>query len=369
MAVFQAALSFALFTGVEPDVGRMLRHFATLTETTAAVVATGRSAAERCGPASPPSASAARSRRSSPRPPRAGFDGVELFEADLIASPLSPDDVRLRAAELGLSDRPLPAVPRLRGGRPRRGSSATCGRAEAKFDVMERARRDDDARLLQRLARRDRRRRPRRRAAPRARRAGRRRAGCGSPTRRSPGAATSTSTTTRGASSRPPATPRSAPASTASTSCRAARPLDAIAAIPAEKLFFVQLADAPHLVMDVLQWSRHYRCFPGQGGFDLAGFVDARPRRRLRRAAVARGLQRRLPPGRPGPHGGRRDALAADPPGGARPAACARRLPPATDLGGYAFVELAIEPASVGETQRVLHALGCAPPRSTGPSR
>ena len=23
--------------------------------------------------------------------------------------------------------------------------------------------------------------------------------------------------------------------------------------------------------MDVLQWSRHYRCFPGQGGFDLAG--------------------------------------------------------------------------------------------------
>ena len=25
--------------------------------------------------------------------------------------------------------------------------------------------------------------------------------------------------------------------------------------------------------MDVLQWSRHYRCFPGQGGFDLAAFV------------------------------------------------------------------------------------------------
>jgi 4-hydroxyphenylpyruvate dioxygenase len=25
--------------------------------------------------------------------------------------------------------------------------------------------------------------------------------------------------------------------------------------------------------MDVLQWSRHYRCFPGQGGFDVAGLV------------------------------------------------------------------------------------------------
>jgi 4-hydroxyphenylpyruvate dioxygenase len=43
--------------------------------------------------------------------------------------------------------------------------------------------------------------------------------------------------------------------------------------IPGEKVFFLQLADAPHLVMDVLQWSRHYRCFPGQGGFDLAPLV------------------------------------------------------------------------------------------------
>jgi quinate/shikimate dehydrogenase (NAD+) len=34
MAVFQAALSFALFTGREPDRDRMLRHFATLVEDT-----------------------------------------------------------------------------------------------------------------------------------------------------------------------------------------------------------------------------------------------------------------------------------------------------------------------------------------------
>jgi 4-hydroxyphenylpyruvate dioxygenase len=33
----------------------------------------------------------------------AGFDGVELFEADLIASPLAPPQVRERAAELGLT--------------------------------------------------------------------------------------------------------------------------------------------------------------------------------------------------------------------------------------------------------------------------
>lgn len=44
--------------------------------------------------------------------------------------------------------------------------------------------------------------------------------------------------------------------------------------IPGDKIFFLQLADAPVLAMDVLQWSRHYRCFPGQGGFDLPGFLE-----------------------------------------------------------------------------------------------
>ena len=34
--------------------------------------------------------------------------------------------------------------------------------------------------------------------------------------------------------------------------------------IPGEKLFFLQLADAPYLDMDVLQWSRHTGCFPGR---------------------------------------------------------------------------------------------------------
>ncbi|PZA23274.1 sugar phosphate isomerase/epimerase and 4-hydroxyphenylpyruvate domain-containing protein [Modestobacter versicolor] len=45
------------------------------------------------------------------------------------------------------------------------------------------------------------------------------------------------------------------------------------AAVPAEKLFFLQLADAPQLQMDVLQWSRHHRLFPGQGAFDLPRFL------------------------------------------------------------------------------------------------
>ncbi|ALM53918.1 bifunctional sugar phosphate isomerase/epimerase/4-hydroxyphenylpyruvate dioxygenase family protein [Halomonas huangheensis] len=49
----------------------------------------------------------------------------------------------------------------------------------------------------------------------------------------------------------------------------------AIADIPVEKIFFVQVADAPLLDMDVLQWSRHFRCFPGQGRLPLKSFMSA----------------------------------------------------------------------------------------------
>ncbi|PRC42221.1 4-hydroxyphenylpyruvate dioxygenase, partial [Mycobacterium sp. ITM-2017-0098] len=47
----------------------------------------------------------------------------------------------------------------------------------------------------------------------------------------------------------------------------------AIVGIPAEKIFYLQLADAPALSMDVLSWSRHHRLFPGEGAFDLTHFV------------------------------------------------------------------------------------------------
>lgn len=43
--------------------------------------------------------------------------------------------------------------------------------------------------------------------------------------------------------------------------------------IPPEKIVFLQLADAPRMKMDVLEWSRHYRNFPGQGDLDVAAFL------------------------------------------------------------------------------------------------
>jgi 4-hydroxyphenylpyruvate dioxygenase len=52
-------------------------------------------------------------------------------------------------------------------------------------------------------------------------------------------------------------------------------PLTPIRSIPADKIFLVQLADAPSLGLDVLSWSRHFRCFPGQGDLPVVEFTEA----------------------------------------------------------------------------------------------
>jgi 4-hydroxyphenylpyruvate dioxygenase len=51
--------------------------------------------------------------------------------------------------------------------------------------------------------------------------------------------------------------------------------LSAIRSIPPDKIFLVQMADAPKLDMDYLSWSRHYRCFPGQGDLPIEEFMNA----------------------------------------------------------------------------------------------
>ena len=48
-----------------------------------------------------------------------------------------------------------------------------------------------------------------------------------------------------------------------------------IASVPGERIFYVQLADAPLMSLDVLSWSRHHRSFPGQGDLPVDGFVRA----------------------------------------------------------------------------------------------
>jgi len=44
--------------------------------------------------------------------------------------------------------------------------------------------------------------------------------------------------------------------------------------IPGDKIFFAQLAGAPLMTaLDLLTWSRHHRCLPGRGDLDVTGFA------------------------------------------------------------------------------------------------
>jgi 4-hydroxyphenylpyruvate dioxygenase len=51
--------------------------------------------------------------------------------------------------------------------------------------------------------------------------------------------------------------------------------VNSIRSIPKEKIFIVQLADAPLFDMDLLYWSRHFRNMPGEGDLDVTGFTRA----------------------------------------------------------------------------------------------
>jgi 4-hydroxyphenylpyruvate dioxygenase len=51
--------------------------------------------------------------------------------------------------------------------------------------------------------------------------------------------------------------------------------VETIRSIPGDRIFIVQLADAPNLDMDLLYWSRHFRNMPGEGDLDVIGFMRA----------------------------------------------------------------------------------------------
>jgi len=51
--------------------------------------------------------------------------------------------------------------------------------------------------------------------------------------------------------------------------------VDTIRAVPGDRIFFVQLADAPLIDMDLLYWSRHFRNMPGEGDLPVVDFMCA----------------------------------------------------------------------------------------------
>ncbi|WP_380169879.1 TIM barrel protein [Kineococcus sp. DHX-1] len=129
-----------------------------------------------------------------------------------------------------------------------------------------------------------------------------------------------------------------------------------------QKVFFCQVADAPLLGMDVLPWSRHHRLFPGQGGFDLA---------RFQRAVLACGydgpvslevfndLYRQADPGRTAVDALRSLRYLAD-------RAVPGTLPAAPVPRDWAFVEVAASGAGLPAVESLLTAFGL---RRTGVHR
>ncbi|MEW2400662.1 TIM barrel protein [Streptomyces sp. NPDC046862] len=205
---------------------------------------------------------------------RAGFDGVEIFENDLLASPLTPEDIRARCADLGLGIdlyqpmRDVEAVPPEEFARNLR-------RARHKFELMGRLgadtvlvcssvsplAEDHDALAAAQL----------RQLADLAQDFGIRVA--------YEALAWGRHVNTYDHAWRIVEAADHPALGTCLDSfhilARGSEPkdLEGIADIPGEKIFFLQLADAPLMAMDVLQWSRHYRCFPGQGGLDVTGLL------------------------------------------------------------------------------------------------
>lgn len=202
---------------------------------------------------------------------RAGFDGVEIFENDLLASPLTPEEIAARTADLGLSIdlyqpmRDIEAVPEDVFARNLR-------RARHKFELMRRLGADtvlvcssvsprtvnDDSLAAEQLSR----------LAHLAQESGVRVA--------YEALAWGRHVSTYDHAWRIVEAAGHPALGTCLDSfhilSRGSDP-KGIEDIPGEKIFFLQLADAPRMAMDVLQWSRHYRCFPGQGGFDVAGLL------------------------------------------------------------------------------------------------
>ncbi|RVX41477.1 4-hydroxyphenylpyruvate dioxygenase [Nonomuraea polychroma] len=201
----------------------------------------------------------------------AGFDGVEIFENDLLACPLPPEEIRARVADLGLTIdlyqpfRDFEAVPEPVLARNLR-------RAEHKFRLMERLGTDlllvcsnvspgaigDDELAAEHL----------RLLGERAAEHGIRIAYEALAWGRHVNEYLHAWRVVRMAGHPNVGTCLDS----FHILSRGSDPIG-IEAIPGEKIFFLQLADAPLLAMDVLQWSRHYRCFPGQGTFDVAGLV------------------------------------------------------------------------------------------------
>jgi 4-hydroxyphenylpyruvate dioxygenase len=138
-----------------------------------------------------------------------------------------------------------------------------------------------------------------------------------------------------------------------------------IAKIPGDRIFFAQLADAPLMRLDPLSWSRHFRLFPGQGGFPVTRFTRERAGERLQRSDLAGNLQRRIPrrAATPRPRSMRcaRCCLLEEELAGRRLRLPARaRLPCSPVCDGFEFIEFAVDAETRPASPRCSTRWACA---------
>ena len=293
----------------------------------------------------------------------AGFDGIEIFEPDLIAAPFSPAALRTGCADLGLAidlyqpfrdfDSVKPDV-----------CTANMRRAERKFELMEQLGADlllvcssvsddavdDDDRIAEQLHA----------LASRAERHGIRIAYEALAWGRHVNTYTHSWDIVRKGDH---------PAlglclDSFHILSRGSDPSE-IRAIPGAKIFFLQLSDAPFMDMNVLQWSRHYRLFPGQGSFDLTAFLGhvlAAGYTGPLSLEVFNDVYRQSEPHRAAVDGMRSLLLLQETTGAARTSAGIRQpalpLPGVPPLDGYAFVEIAVDASSATVVVDALTSLG-----------
>ena len=281
-----------------------------------------------------------------------GFDGIEMFENDLLTFDGSPEDVRAIAEGLGLAItifqpfRDFESMPE-----PQR--TRNMDRAERKFDVMQALGTDlvlvcsnvhpaalnDDARAAADLAE------MAERAQRRGLRVGYEALAWGRHVNR-----------WRHAWRIVQAANHDALGLIVDSFHTLAVADDAsgIAEVPTDKLFFVQLADAPKLTMDALSWSRHFRNFPGQGQLPVADFL---------RAALATGYRGplslevfndefRAAPARLIARDGLRSLLLVEAEAGVT------ELPPPPMFDGIEFIEFAVDDETARQLGEQLRDLG-----------
>jgi 4-hydroxyphenylpyruvate dioxygenase len=138
-------------------------------------------------------------------------------------------------------------------------------------------------------------------------------------------------------------------------------PLESLRNIDPAKIFFVQLADAPLLQMDYLSWSRHFRNMPGQGELPVVEYVAellANGYREVLSLEIFNDRFRSSSASAVALDGHRSLTFLHDQVARRLAPRLTAELPPRTRVRGVEFVEFAANEGEVGQLEALFTALG-----------